>query len=185
MKARDEAHARLDDYVRRNMNEADVDAFEAELFARAVRGESPELAFRRDLGRTLRSMNELGSLRIWLTARQTAELVASGVKVRRFDFDPAKPDVADVSGDFDLLVTRVPLLLEGVEHLEAEVFSSDGKLLKTMPDITFDPADGAIYACCERELAIASAHAAPLTVTRVWSREPSGRRLLLEIGGLG
>ncbi len=179
MKPFDESMAQLDDYVRGNLPESDVDSFEEELFARALRDEAPELAFREDLGRTLLGMRDRGTLDVWLTARGVADLVASGAKVARFDLDLANPGAPDFSQDFDLLVTRVPLSFDGVDTLEADVMTPDGRVLKTMPDIRFDREDGAVYACCERELAIVAAQVS--TVTRVWARSSAGRRLVAEI----
>ena len=179
MKPLDEAAARLDDYVRGALDDTEAETFEEELFARALRDEAPELTFREDLRRTFQAMKERGTIDIWLTERGLAELIASGAKVRRYDLDPAQPAKPDLSGDFDIFVTRVPIPLEDVEQLEAEVLSPDGQVLKVMPDITFERTDGAIYACCERELAIAAARAP--TVTRLWARETGGRRLLAEL----
>jgi hypothetical protein len=50
-----------------------------------------------------------------------------------------------------------------------------------MPDIAFDPADGAVFACCEAELARASANTP--TITRVYAFDDDGRRLLCELPG--
>jgi hypothetical protein len=178
MKPFDDALALIDDYVRGHLPERDVEAFEDDLFARALRDETPELAFREGLGRTLREMKERGTLQMWLTERDLAELIASGARVRRFDLDLTHPTEPDFSGDFDILVTRVPMSFEGIEHLDAEVLARDGRVLKTMPDIAFERSDGAIYACCERELAIAAARS--MTITRLWADGTGGRRLIAE-----
>jgi hypothetical protein len=71
--------------------------------------------------------------------------------------------------------------LDGIRRLEAEVCSMSGELLKRMPDIAFDPADGAVFACCEAELARASANTP--TITRVYAFDDDGRRLLCELPG--
>jgi hypothetical protein len=70
----------------------------------------------------------------------------------------------------------------GDPKLVVEVSSSDGRLLQTMPDVDFDPADGATYACCEAELARTAA--AANRTTRFWGVDDSGRRLLLELPGV-
>lgn len=180
MKPVDSSLAQLDDYVRALLTEDEAHAYEEDLFARAVQGEAPELAFRESLGHTLRAMKARGTLNLWQTEQGVAELIASGAKVRRYDYDLENPGAPDLSGDFDILVTRVPIALEEIEHLDAEVLAPDGRVLKTMPDITFDRKDGAVYACCERELAVAAA--ASTTTTRLWARDAKGsKRLIAEL----
>lgn len=175
----DRALERLDDYVRGHDREEDASSYEEALFARALAGDAPELGFRRALEHTLQQMKARGTLSMWLTAAEVEELAAGGLRVRRVELDLANPQPPDLSGEFDILVTRVPLDLSQIRQLEAEVLAPDGQLLKRMPDISFDPADGAVYACCEAELARIAA--AAKTVTRVWVRDESGRRLLSEI----
>ena len=179
----DTAVARLDDYVRGQLTDELAEAYEDELFARALSGAAPELAFRARLGDTLRSMRARGTLDMWLTAREAEQLSAGELRVRHFDFHPASPGAPDLSGEFDLLITRGPIDLTGVERLDAEVFTPTGELIKARPDISFDPADGAVYLCCEA--ALARVAATVQTVTRVWARGNSGRRLLAELGSPG
>jgi hypothetical protein len=174
---RDAAIARLDDYLRAQQPDAEVEAYEEELFARALRGEAKELQFRQELGHRLREMQSRGSLDLWLTARDVERMQQSGLRIARFEVDPENPWAPDLSGDFDLLITKVPVDLRGVHRLDAEVFSADGKQLKLMPQISFDPADGAVFACCEIELARAAA--AAKTVTKVWGYDEAGTRTLL------
>ncbi len=165
----------LDDYLRG----ADVPAeYEEDLFARALAGAAPELAFREGLGQTLRTMQARGTLDVWATKHQVERLLASGHRVRSFELDVRNPSMPDLTGEFDLLVTRIPLPLEGVDRLDAEVFSPDGRLLKRLPDIPFDASEGAVYVVCEAELARTSASVR--SVTKVFAREPAGPRLLLE-----
>lgn len=176
---RDTAAARLDDYVRGHLPEAEADDYEADLFTRALDGAAPELAFRAGVGHTLRAMAARGSLDLWLTARDVERVVQSGRRVLQFDLAVTPPSELSIEGDFELLITRVPLPLEGVRRLEAEVFSLRGERLKVMPDIAFDPADGAIFTCCEAELARSAADSK--TVTRVYAIDDTGRRLLCEL----
>jgi hypothetical protein len=174
------ALAELDDYVRGKDSDAQAEAYEDKLFARALAGEAPELTFRAQLARTFNTMDARGTLDLWLTSQDLARLLASGLRVMQFELDLAHPAVPDLSIDFDLLVTKIPLDLAGVRRLDAEVLSSDGVLLKTMPDITFDPRDQAVYACCEAELARTAASVG--SITRVWATDDHGRRLVSEIG---
>ena len=167
--------AKLDDYLRGHESDDQVQAYEEELFARALADEAPELRFREQVGRTLREMRARGTLSLWLTAREVEEMMKSGLRVARYDFQESY--APDLSGDIDILITKVPIDLRGVRRLDAEVCSADGKQLKVMPEISFDPADGAVYACCEIELARAAA--AANTVTKVWAYDEAGERVLL------
>jgi len=179
--ARDAAILRLDDYVRRHDTEAQAEEYELELFTRAVEGAAPELEFRSELGRSMRAMNALGTMDIWLTAKDVERVLKSGRRVVQFELDLAAPAAPDLSEDFDILITKIPLPLGGVRRLEAELFSAaSGERLKVMPDIAFDPADGAVFACCEAELARA-ASTAPTTITRVYAIDDDGRRLVCEL----
>jgi hypothetical protein len=175
----DAALARLDDYVRRHAADGEVEDYEQDLFARALAGAAPELGLRERFEATLRWMNARGSLDFFMTAREVAELDQRGLRIRHYVLDLANPVEPDLSGDFDLLVTKVPIDLTGIRHVDAEILTPEGVHLKTMRDIGFDPADGAVYMCCEAELARFSAGAK--TITRVWAHEESGRRLLHEI----
>jgi hypothetical protein len=172
--------SRLDDYVRGREDDADVGAYEEELFGRALAGDAPELAFHAGLGATLRVMNARGSLDIWLTARDVERVRSSGLKTVLYEYNPDDPQPLDIPAGTDLLITRIPLPLEGVRSIEAEIYSSEGRLLKRMPDILFDPGDGAVYACCEADLARTAA-STPQTVTKVWVVTEAERRLLAQL----
>jgi hypothetical protein len=175
----DAAIGSLDDYARGHMDDASAHDYEEALFARALAEEAPELTWHDGLGRVLRIMKARHTLSLWLTAREVAELAQSGLKVLHFQVDTTLFSGPDLTGDFDILVTKVPLDLTGVQKLDAEVLSPEGKHLKMMRDIAFDPADGAVYACCEAELARSAGSVA--SVTRVWATDANGRRLLTEI----
>lgn len=173
------ALTRLDDYIRGREDE-DVGAYEEDLFARALEGKAPEALFHAGLSAALRLMNARGSLDLWLTPRDVERVRASGLKTLLYEFDPANPAPLDIPPDTDLLITRIIMPLEGVRSIEAEVYASDGRLLKRMPDVLFDPAEGAVYACCEADLARAAA-AAPETITKVFAVTDTERRLLIEL----
>lgn len=184
--ARDRALDQLDDYVRGHtpdgQTDAQTDQYEHELFARALANDAPELTFYADMRATLREMAARGTLQLWLTARDVERMLGSGLRIRRYELDVANPQPPDLSGEFDILITKIPFDLSGIRRLDAEVFSASGQPLKRMPEIAFDPADGAVFACCEAELARAAdtTH----TVTRVYAVDDSGRRLLCEISSV-
>jgi hypothetical protein len=173
--------ARLDDYVRGALDDEHAEGFEDELFERALAGAAPELAFRSGLSATLKVMDARGTLEPWITARDVARVRASGLRVVYFELDLANPNMPEIPPGTDLLIGRIPLDLTGVRELEVEALASDGRVLKSMPDVKFDPSDNAIYACCEADLALLAARAD--RTTRFWAVEESGRRLLLELLG--
>jgi hypothetical protein len=172
------ALSRLDDYVRRR--DEDESAYEEELFARALEGNAPEAVFHAGLASTLRRMDARGTLNVWITASDVERLRASDLKTVFMEYDPEDREPLDLPPDTDLLIMRIPLPLEGVRSLEAEVYSIDGTLLKRMPDVLFDREDGAAYACCEAELA-RTASSAPKTITKVYAVTDTERRLIIEL----
>lgn len=172
---------RLDDYVRGAVDDAEAQEYEEDLFARSLAGQAPELAFHVGLAVTLREMDARGALELWLTARDVERIRASGLRVVLFDLDMENPTMPEIPPGTDLVIGRVPLDLTGVRSLEIEVLTSDGRVLKRMPDVLFDPADSGIFACCEADLARIAANAD--RTSRFWAVEDSGRRLLLEVPG--
>lgn len=172
------ALARLDDYVR--LQDEDQEAYEEELFDRALEGNAPEAVFHASLTSTLRRMDARGTLDVWLTAHDVARIRASGIKAVYLEWDPEDTSPLDLPPDADVMIMLIPLPLEGVRTLEAEIYSLDGTLLKRMPDILFDREDGAAYACCEAELARTAA-SAPKTITKVYAVTDTERRLIVEL----
>jgi hypothetical protein len=174
----DAAVSQLDDYIRGSLDESLADEYEDNLFERALGGLAAELTFRQGLGAAFRAMDARGTLDVWVTAADVERLKASDLRLAVWDFDPASPSLPEVPSDVDLVITRILVDLRGVRRVEADIVAPDGRLLKTMRDVAFDPVDGAVYACCEADLARAAV--ATKTTTRVYSVEDSGRRLLLE-----
>jgi hypothetical protein len=175
------ATARLDDYVRGALGDEHADGFEDELFERALAGSAPELAFRHGLGATLNAMDARGTLDPWITAHDLERVRASGLNIVYFEVDLENPSMPEIPQGTDLLIGRIPLDLTGVRELEVEALASDGRVLKSMPDVKFDRSDNAIYACCEADLALIAARAD--RTTRFWAVDESGRKLLLELPG--
>lgn len=174
------ALSQVDDYVRGREAEASVAAYEEDLFARALEGNAPEADFHSGLASTLRLMSKRGTLDLWITARDIERVRASGLKTVVWEWSATDPHSLQLPPDTDLLITRIPLSLEGVRSIDAEVYSADGRLLKRMPDILFDREDGAVFACCEAELARTAANT-PRTLTKVWVTTDSERLLLAEL----
>jgi hypothetical protein len=174
------ALSHLDDYVRGRENGASVAEYETELFERALAGSAPEVAFHAGLASTLRLMNARGSLDLWICERDIERVRASGLKAMVWEWTLEHPLPPEIPPGTDLVITRIPLPLAGVRTIDAEIYSADGRLLKRMPDVLFEPADGAIFACCEAELARAAA-SAPRTLTKVWAVSDGERRLVAEL----
>jgi len=177
----DAAVARLDDYLRRRelpAEDATTEAYEEDLFARALEGAAPELRFMQDLASTVREMGARGTLDLWLTAREAAQVRATRAHVAYFDI--ADPSVT-IPDDAELLIVRFPVALDGIRAVDVEVLAPDGRVAKRMPDVPFDPADGAIFACCDA--ALARIGSGSLRLTRIWGTGPDAgdRRLLFEI----
>ena len=171
----------LDDYIRGH--HTDADAFEEAMFARALSGEATELGFRSGLGGTLAAMKARGTLKLWLTSAELADVQNLGLKVTVFELDLSNPMGPVIPDDADLLITRVPLELAGVHRLESELVGASGRTLKRMPDIRFDAKDNAIFALCEAELARTATSANQ--TTRFWAIDEHGhKRLLLELPGM-
>jgi hypothetical protein len=176
----DQALLQLDDYVRGVTPASDVDAFEDDLFERALACRAPELDLRSGLEGTLRDMKKRGTLELWLTRSQVEALANSGLKISYYELNFADPQPPQIAPDADLLVAKIPVDLSGVKRIEVEVLADDGRVLKVMPDIHFESNEGAVFGCCEAELA-RTASAAERT-TRFWAfGEDAERRLLLEV----
>lgn len=167
----------LDDYVRRLLPAAEVDAFEEDLFARALAGDAPELKLHGDLTSAHREMKARGTLEFWLNRRQAEAVLASGARVLQFDLTADNTKVPDLSADFDLLLSRVQVDLRGLTQIDVEVCTPDGRQLKVMPEIAFDPEDEALYTCCEAELARVAISAK--TVSTLWGTDRAGERRVI------
>ncbi len=171
--------AQLEDYVRGHQPEEQAEDYELDLFQRALAGQAPELQFRSRVAATVRSLGERGTLNLYLTRAEVDQLLASKLSVAFLEYDPQTLGQFEIPADAEVLVTKVPLDLRDVTEVEVEVVAEDGRTVKRMPDVAFDAEAGAFYACCEAELArVASS---TRRSTRVWSIEPSGRRLLAEL----
>ena len=169
---------RLDDYVRGQGTDDEWEAYELRLFARAVADDAPELAFRDSVAAAFSKLKGTNTLDLWLTSRDVERLRASGVRAAFLEYDTTNPQ-ASLPTDVDLLVMKVPLDLADIETLDVDVIAPDGRLLKRMPDVAFDRADGAIYACCDIELARIAAGSG--RIAQVWGTGAGGRRLLAEM----
>lgn len=174
----DERLAELDDYVRGRGD--DVDAFEEALFTRALAGEAPELALHDALSRGVAALAGRGTLDPWITASDLEALRARhGARLAVVELGSGgDAGTIPLPESAEVVVTRIPMDLRGVERVDVEALTVDGTLIKTMLDARFDPADGALFACCEAELA-RIVGTTPVRM-RAWAVRGSDRRLVRE-----
>lgn len=175
---------RLDAYLAGEAPDADAEAFEVDLFARAATGAAPELAFLDGLTATIRSLVERGTYHLYLTAAEVERLRASGAKVQVIDIiDSREPQQFELQRDVELLVARYPIDLRGVRSLDVEVYLGD-RLSKVMKDVRFDPDDGATFFCCEGDRARQTV-GFPTRAKFLATTESGERRLVAELETIG
>ncbi|MEZ4407858.1 MAG: hypothetical protein R3A52_15500 [Polyangiales bacterium] len=173
---------RLDDYLRGAMTDGEVDAYEEDLFARAATGDAPELAFRERLATSVRLAVERGTFEVHVTAAEADRIAASGLKVQRLELaNTPEMQTCAVERDCDLMISRFPIDLTGVRGLDVEIYAGD-RLSKVMPDVSFDANDGAVFLCCEGELARKAAGF--VARTKLYARYDDGRRMVAEINAV-
>ncbi len=171
--------ARVDDYVRGEMPEAEVDGFEDDLFARALAGEAPELAAYHSLVASLRDIAERGTLMTYITALDATKMRERyGDRLVYFDLPNDGTTHLDIPKDAELFLTRVALDVQDAERIDVEIAVEGVGPIKVMPDITFEREEGAIYIACEGDLARMTVNM-PVR-TRYWGHTPSGRKLLAD-----
>lgn len=174
---RDGPLERLDDYVRGAPHDDD-DAYEADLFARALEGAAPELVALDSLSASLRDSARRGTLPNFATAAQVERLrPEDGGRVAFVNPMTGHWPVTEAT---ELLVIKVPLELAGVERVDVENVIVGVGPVKTMPDVVFEAGDNALYLCCEASLA-ARADAMGAVITRFWGHQAGEKRLLFEL----
>ena len=141
MSDRHTALARLDDYVRRLHD--DEDAYEEDLFSRALEGNAPEAIFHAGLGSTLRRMNARGALELWLTAKDVERVRASGLRAFFWEWNPADQAPLDIPPDADVVIVRIGMPLEGVRAVVGALGGRDGPNRKRRPHGGLEAAGGA------------------------------------------
>ncbi|HEX5101769.1 MAG TPA: hypothetical protein VFV94_19795 [Polyangiaceae bacterium] len=153
-----DALAALDDYASGLMPEAEAEAFEEELFARAARGEAPEASFTETLRRAAEWIQtRRGSFEVGSTRAEVDRLLASGARITYMDFgDCTKPvDIPPLDPKLDFFIYRVgvDLRAEDYDTIDVVVETERGEYIKTFRDVRYDATDGAFYGICEGPLA--------------------------------
>jgi hypothetical protein len=147
--------AGLDDYTSGVMPDAEADAFEETLFVRAARGAAPEAEFAERLRRASEWIARRGPFKVGNTRAEIDAVRASGLNVSFVDFgDGSAPvDLPALAPELDLFTYRLGVDLRGYDAVDVIVETPSGQYIKTFRDVSFDPADGALYGMCEAPLA--------------------------------
>ena len=148
----------LDDYASGLMPDAEAEAFEEQLFARAARAEAPEATFMETLRRAAEWIQtRRGSFEVGSTRAEVDHLLASGARITYMDFgDCTKPvDIPPLDPKLDFFIYRVgvDLRAEDYDTIDVVVETDRGEYIKTFRDVRYDAADGAFYGICEGPLA--------------------------------
>lgn len=157
----------LDDYLSGRMSDAERDAFEERLFALdSVLQE--EVAFLDRLARLAYHIVELGTLHPSLTRKELDTLVALGRRVDLRELgQPGTIAVAPLEAGAEVVVQRADLRLFDVDSVDLEIDLPELGHVKTLRDLTVDPDDGAVYACCDATLFQMAMSQGPMTTFRV------------------
>jgi hypothetical protein len=150
-----DAFIALDDYTSGALSDAEAEAFETELFARAARGEAPEAELAERLRRAAEWVGRRGGFKAGSTRAEVDALLASGLHVVLAEFgDATKPvEIPAFPPDLDLYIYRVDVDVRGYTNVDVVVETEDGRHIKTFRDLSCDPADGSLYGVCEAPLA--------------------------------
>lgn len=175
----------LDGYLRGRGTDVEAAAVEDDLFERAFADAAPELVFVDELTSTVRRLGDKGTLELYIRAADVERLRASSRKVQLIELaNTSERQSYVVERDAEILLSRIPLDLHGVEELDIEVYLGDSdEAAKVMRDVAFDEDAGAVFTCCEGDLARATANVR--TRSRYYGRSADGRRLIAELDTFG
>ncbi|HEV8551297.1 MAG TPA: hypothetical protein VGQ57_19750 [Polyangiaceae bacterium] len=150
-----DALSALDDYTTGVMSDADAEAFEEALFARAAAGDAPEAEFAERLRRASEWIGRRATFNVGSTRAELDALLASGLRVHYLDFgDGSRPiDIAPLPPDLEIFAYRLGVDLRGYGAVDVVVETPSGEYIKTFRDVRSDPTDGALYGVCEAPLA--------------------------------
>jgi hypothetical protein len=178
MRPAEDALARLDEYLSAAMSDSDAAAFEEELFAEAAAGRTEELGYLDGLFHQLRWFSGRGGLSSGFTAQMIAEW-RKLPGVHHLDIT-ANTEVSAWPAETKFVVYRLAVDLRGYEHVDVELVTPDGEHRKWFRDVSYDPADGALYGVCDAPLAASSFRWEPL-VARVEATRGGKREVVAEL----
>jgi hypothetical protein len=91
------------------------------------------------------------------TADSINALRGRGFKVEVADAVPGTPYHVRWSEAAEIVVTHFVVDMRGHSgRFDVEIETPDGRVVKVMPEVTYDPNDGSFYAVCEAALARSS-----------------------------
>lgn len=167
----------LDDYQSGAMSEDEAERFELALFADG--GPPEDAQFLDSLIRTGHHLAERSTFQMGHTRREVEGLLATHDCVF-IDCGSERVVQAKVNRKAELYITRFALDLRGVERLEVENHLEGVGHVKTMRDIRFDAADGAVYGVCEAPLWHMSVGHGRRVISKFFGFVGESRRLLGE-----
>ena len=170
--------AALDDYQTGAMPDAEADAFEDRLFAAAA-DDDESTHFLDTMIRAARHLAERTTFQIGHTRREVDALLATRDCVF-IDCGTERAVQVTVRRDAELFITRFALDLQGIERVEVENHLDGVGHIKTMRDIRFDAADGALHGVCEAALWHMSVDHGRRVVSKFYGYAGDTRRLLGE-----
>jgi hypothetical protein len=143
-----------DDYASGAMLDAEAEAFEVELFARAAAGDTAENEFLERLRRAAEWIARRGAFNVGSTRAEVEALRGAGIKIAYQEFGSGGyVEIAPLPAGTELYIYRVGVDLRGYDDVDVVIESPDGQHVKTFRDVRYDPIDGAIYGVCEAPLA--------------------------------
>ncbi len=172
--------ARLDDYVRGVLADAEATAFEEELFEAVGDAEAEaDLRFFDRANRILGTLAADGWFDGPATEEKVRALEASGVRLHRIDIpaEGGEVPIEPLPADAQLVVLRSLVDLRGYAEVEVAVENADGSPVKTFRGVECDPSTGNVYALCVAPLAQLALCTAPRKWRVTGSRD--GKRELI------
>ena len=178
MTSADDSLALLDDYLSGAMSDAHAGAFEENLFAEAAAGRAPELAYLDAFFEQARWFATRGGFASGATAQIVNEL-RQLPGVHYIDVE-AKTEIPAWPADTKLVVYRLAVDLRGYENIDVALVTPAGEHRKWFRDVSFDPADGALYGVCDAPLAATSFRFEPL-IARIQASRNGKREVVAEL----
>jgi hypothetical protein len=173
--AADDSLALLDDYLSVAMSDAHAADFEERLFAEAAAGRAPELGYLDAFFDQAQWFTSRGGFSSGATRQQIAEL-RKLPNVHYIDVLP-NTEVSAWPADTKFVVYRLDVDLRGYENIDVALVTPEGEHRKWFRDVTYDPADGALYGACDAPLAASTFRHEPLIARVSATHSGSGKSI--------
>ena len=159
----------LDAYLTGELDDAGAAAVEDAMFAHP---DDPTLDVVDQLLRRGARLAEHGTWEPGTTRATVDAMIAAGTKVQVIEVGAPGAKAVRVASTVDFVVTVLSIGRPDLDRVDVEVHLPHQGVTKIVRDASIDPADGAIYALCERPLAVMAFGAGPCRV-RVLQRDPA------------